>query len=159
MEPLDSVEETPAKTRKISGARDIYSTPQPMEMCTPLVTKPNIKIVNMGLNQVNYLGLEMEVTPCVKINPKLNKNRANQCLAYSAVKPKTSLEESIRSMEVTSELEYSLLEAEEMFKNASLKTERIINYPILNNLHQNSEDPTNWVFFENVLKGFNDPQL
>merc|ERR1719412_851107 len=33
MEPLVSVEETPAKTRKISGARDIYNTPQPLEMC------------------------------------------------------------------------------------------------------------------------------
>ena len=159
MESSVIVEETPAKTRKISGTRNVSFTPQPMEICTPLATKPNGMSVNAYLYPLNCSELEMEVTPCGRTYAKSKNKKGNHFLSYSATKniiPPTGRHSSTDSR---SELEYSVVEAEELFRNASIKTDPK-TAPISCDLpKQTFEERNCWMFFENVLKGFDDPQL
>ena len=144
-------EETPAKTRKISDCRNVFNTPQPMELCTPLTTKGK----GMKLNNVYCPELEMEVTPCVKTHKNLNANQYNQCL-YSCSGTKTTTSTANNSMNCTTEVGYSVLEAEEMLRNASLNN---FSGPSSGALLKENNMSKYWTFFQTVLKGFADPQL
>ena len=46
-----------------------------------------------------------------------------------------------------------------MFRNASIRTDYPKTVPILCDLPKHIEDRNYWMFFENVLNGFDDPQL
>jgi hypothetical protein len=117
-------EETPAKTRKISGTRNVFNTPQPMEICTPLATKPNgMTAHNTYLYPLNGPELEMEVTPCVRTYAKSKYRQNNKPLTYSASQNNQVLIRKNGNEEATLELDYSVSEAEEMFRNASLRTD------------------------------------
>lgn len=131
-----------------------------MEMCTPLATKLNGTTVNNTyLYPANCSEHEMEVTPCVRAYSKTNNKQSNQLSSYSAAKNVIAPIEIDGSTEVTSELEYSVVEAEEMFRKTSLRTGYSKTVPMLSDLPKPIEDRNYWVFFENVLKGFDDPQL
>ena len=60
------VHDTPAKTRKHSENRHIFNTPQPMQLCTPIVTKSNIDYPQRNFVISQYPNFDMEETPCVK---------------------------------------------------------------------------------------------
>ena len=142
------MQETPAKPRKVSGARNVSITPQPMEMCTPLSNNPNRNELNYRyICPSNHSELEMAITPCVRAcrrthmdskltdNPKDNSNTANK-----------------------SKLEDAVFEAEEMVKYVSLKNDCVKTVPTVSGFPHWKEQYY-WLFFENALKGFHDPQL
>ena len=131
-----------------------------MEICTPLATKPNgMTAHNTYLYPLNGPELEMEVTPCVRTYAKSKNRQNNKLLTYSASQNNQVLIRKNGNEEATLELDYSVSEAEEMFRNASLRTDPHKTLPTLSDLPKHTEDRSFWVFFENVLKGFDDPQL
>lgn len=119
-----------------------------MELCTPLTTKGK----GMKLNNGYCPDLEMEVTPCVKTHQNLN---ANQFL-YSSSGTKRTTSTTKTSVNAKTEVEYSVLEAEEMFRNASLDN---LSRPSSRTLYKENNISKYCIFFQTVLKGFHDPQL
>ena len=126
-----------------------------MEMCTPFARNTYIKQPNDAkLRPLFYPQHEMEVTPCVKTH-KQRKQHTNQLLNSSS-KTIFSARKSSKVQD-TSEIEYSVLETEELFRNTSLN--RPQETLTLDNLYKNQNISNYWIFFENIIKGFRDPQL
>ena len=120
-----------------------------MEMCTPLTSTKG-----MHLNTKYCPDLEMEVTPCVKTykNPR---HKQSYPYSYCSSVSKKSIPRNKCSRNDATEIEYSVLEAEEMLQNSSLNN---LPVQISRNLCQNTM-PNYWICFQTALKGFDDPQL
>lgn len=148
------IEETPAKTRKYNACvQHVLNTPQPMEMCTPLTSRPNASIAKYsGLYNPYNHEYEMEVTPCVKTHEPQIKNKCSRLPPYSRSRDLSGDSASVKNI---SEIEYSVLEAEKMLNNTSLDSnqdKQITDNPM-------SQSCGQWLFFNHILKGFDDPQL
>ena len=119
-----------------------------MELCTPLTTKGK----GMKLNNIHCPDFEMDVTPCVKTHKNLN---ANQFL-YPSSGSKTTIATPNISMNGSTEVVHSVLEAEEMLRKTSLGN---LSEPPSRDLWKENNINNYWIFFQTVLKGFDDPQL
>ena len=152
------MQETPAKPRKVSGARNVSFTPQPMDMCTPLSNNPNKNEINYRyICPSNQLEHEMAITPCVRACRRAHKD--SKLTDESKVKSNLSpFLEGKSDAANTSKLEDAVFEAEEMVKYVSLKNDRVKTVPNVSDFPYLKEQHY-WLFFENTLKGFRDPQL
>ena len=151
MEPM-AVPETPAQSKKLKENRYVFNTPQPMQLCTPIITKPNINYFQSNNMNSQYPDLEMEVTPCVKTCKESSKKRA---LKLNLVNPNIFLENT-RIDENAKEIDFLVLEAEEIFDKTNLDVSRD---PTSVETSWRCNPQVHWVFIDHILKGFEDPQL
>ena len=124
-----------------------------MEMCTPLTSRPNASIAKYsGHYNPYHHEYEMEVTPCVKTHKPQIKNKCSRLPPYSRSRDFSAESASVKNI---SEIEYSVLEAEKMLDNTSLDS----NHDKQITDSSMSQSCGRWLFFNHILKGFDDPQL
>ena len=144
------VHDTPAKTRKLSENRHIFNTPQPMQLCTPIVTKSNIDYPQRNFVISQYPNFDMEETPCVKTKKQsclLNTSHYNSAKRNSSIAV-TDTDEKAK------ELDYLVVEDNKTFHRTNID----VPEDFLSKDTQMYKPQTQWLFIDQILKGFNDPQ-
>ena len=145
------VRDTPAKTRKLSENRHIFNTPQPMQLCTPIITKSKIDHPPRNFVISQYPNFEMEETPCAKTKKQsCSLNTSN----FHSAKRNSSIAVADTD-EKAKELDYLVFEDEKIFrrKNTDLPKDFLSK-----ETRMHIEPPSQWHFIDHILQGFNDPQ-